>query len=289
MGPPPKADADVSVVLVATNARADVERNVEQLHAQEGVSLEVVVVDNGSSDGTREFLEQQPDLLLIANTQNQWLNPARNQGLAHITAPLVMFFAPDTAMPPDTVLRLKEALDRDPKVGLVGPRLFGQHGHDMVNGQFPYPTVRWVVADALGVADRMRRNVLPPAHSEAETAQIEQTGYQDVPFVNGSLLLMRRAALDAIGGLDPRFLFDWEELDLARRVYKAGYKVQLVPGTNVMHRGKGTPVLTGLREKIFLDAERLYFRKHHGAAAAGVVWLSRKAQRARRALAARRQ
>jgi N-acetylglucosaminyl-diphospho-decaprenol L-rhamnosyltransferase len=284
IGPPPKDDADVSVVLVATNARADVERNVEQLRAQEGVALEVVVVDNGSTDGTREFLEQQPDLLLIANTENQWLNPARIQGLAHVTAPLIMFFAPDTAMPPDTVLRLKEALDSDPQVGLVGPRLFGQHGHDMVNGQFPYPTVRWVVADALGLADRMKRNVLPPAHSEAAAAEIERTGYEDVPFVNGSLLLMRRETLDAIGGLDPRFYFDWEELDLARRVYKAGYKVRLVPGTNVMHRGKGTPVLTGLREKIFLDAERLYFRKHHGAPAAALVWTARTTQKARKRL-----
>jgi GT2 family glycosyltransferase len=167
--------------------------------------------------------------------------------------------------------------------------LFGQHGHDMVNGQFPYPTVRWVVADALGLTDRLGRNVLPAAHSEEETSKIAQTGYQDVPFVNGSLLLMRRETLDAIGGLDPRFYFDWEELDLARRVYKAGYRVQLVPETNVMHRGKGTPVLTGLREKIFLDAERLYFRKHHGAPAALLVWFARKVQRARKAVAGRRR
>src|SRR5690349_655206 len=111
IGPPPKPDADISVVLVATNCRGDIEANVEQLREQEGVSVEVVVVDNGSSDGTPEFLEQQPDLLLIANQENEWLNPARIRGLAHTTAPLILFFAPDTRMPPDTFRRLKEAID----------------------------------------------------------------------------------------------------------------------------------------------------------------------------------
>ena len=265
MGRPPKERADISVVLVATNCRGDIERNIEQLRGQEGVALEVVVVDNGSTDGTRDFLEQQSDLLLIANQENQWLNPARIQGLAHVTAPSILFFAPDTSMPPDTLLRLKEALDREPSVGLVGPRLFGQHGHDMRNGQFPYPTVRWVVFDALGLADRFRRNVLPPERTVDAAAQLESAGYDDVPFLNGSCLLLRRAALDAIGGLDPRFFFDWEELDLARRLYKAGYKVQLVPKTNVMHRGKGTPVLTGTRERISSTRSASIFESTKGS------------------------
>lgn len=287
IGPPPKPDADISVVLVATNCRGDIERNVEQLREQEGVSLEVVVVDNGSADGTPEFLQQQPDLLLVANRENEWLNPARIRGLAHTTAPLILFFAPDTSMPADTFRRLKDAIERDPTVGLVGPRLSGQHGHDMVNGQFPFPTVKWVVADALGLADRLRRNVLPPEHSQEVESAIAQAGFDDVTFVNGSMMLMRRETLDAIGGLDPRFKFDWEELDLAQRVHKAGYRVQLVPGTNVMHRGKGTPVLSKLRQKVFFDAERLYFRKHHGVAAAAVVKASRDVQRLRDAITRR--
>ncbi len=288
MRPPPNEQADISVVLVATNCRGDIERNIEQLRSQEGVELEVVVVDNGSTDGTREFLEEQSDLLLIANRENQWLNPARIQGLAHVTAPSILFFAPDTNMPPDTLLRLKEALDRDPSVGLVGPRLFGRTGHDMRNGQFPYPTVRWVVFDALGLADRFRRNVLPPERSSVAATEFESTGYDSVPFLNGSCLLLRRETLDAIGGLDPRFYFDWEELDLARRVQKAGYEVQLVPKTNMMHRGKGTEIQSGVRERIFLDGERLFFRKHRGLAAATVVRVARSAQGARNAVKARR-
>jgi len=277
--PPNGETADVSVVLVATNCLGDIERNVTQLREQEDVDLEVVVVDNASTDGTREYLEHQPDLLLLANTENRWLNPARAQGVARTTAPNVLFFAPDTSMPPDTVKRLEEALDRDPKVGLVGPRLFGQHGHDMVNGQFPLPSVRWVVTDALGLHRRVRRHVLPPEHAPEEVARLEEDGDRRVDWLNGSCMLIRRSVLDAIGGLDERFLFDWEELDLARRVDKAGYEMRLVFRTDVMHRAKGTPVKSGVRERIFIGAEQLYFKKHHSRPAWLAVRVARDLQR----------
>ena len=280
--PPTGAGADVSVVLVATNCRGDIERNVAQLREQEDVDLEVVVIDNNSSDGTREYLEQQADLLLIANSENRWLNPARAQGVARTTAPLILFFAPDTSMPPDTVRLLKDSLERDPKVGLVGPRLFGQHGHDMVNGQFPLPSVRWVVTDALGLHRRVRKHVLPPEHAPDELEKLEEEGDRRVEWLNGSCMLMRRSVLDAIGGLDERFLFDWEELDLARRVDKAGYEMRLVFNTNVMHRAKGTPVKTGVRERIFVGAEQLYFKKHHSLPAWLAVRLARDVQRVMR-------
>ena len=276
---PDEEPAAIAAVLVATNCRGDIERNVAQLREQEGIDLEAVVVDNASSDGTREFLEQQPDLLLIANTENKWVSAARMQGVAATRAPYILFFAPDTSIPPDTVLRLKRCLDGDESVALAGPRMFGEHGHDMTNGQFAYPTVKFVVTDALGLRRRFGRERLPVAQTAEAVARFEETGPRDVPFVNGSCMLMRRSALEAIGGLDERFLFDFEEVDVARRLYKAGYRVQLVPKTAIMHRGKGTPLRKGLRAEIFMQSERLYFTKHHGKAARAAVQAARGLQR----------
>lgn len=270
---------DVSVVLVHLNSRAEAERQLAELRAQEGVVLELVAVDNASSDGTPDLLAAQPDLRLIANAENVWLSPAWAQGIRATGAPYLLLLTSDLSLPqPDAVATLKRALDERADAALAGPRLVDEHGADSRNGAYAFPSVRWMAADLIGLSRLLRRNRRPaPVAAAGE-------GPRSVPFVNGACLLLRRSALEAIGGLDERYLLYWEEIDLARRLRDAGFGVLVVPGVLGVHPGKGTPMLTGARRLAWRHGEKLYFRKHHGLAADLLIRSLRVVESVRRAL-----
>jgi GT2 family glycosyltransferase len=198
------------------------------------------------------------------------------QGVRASSAPYVLFLTPDLSLPqPDALAQLLAALEADPLAAVAGPRLLGQDGRDLRNGSFAWPTPRWIVAAALGV--RRRRLYRTPERTA------EEDSVRSVRFVNGACMLVRRVALEAIGGLDERYHLYWEEIDFARRLRRAGWHVLLVPSVAGVHRGKGSPARPGLREEAFAYGEQLYMRKHHGRLAALAVAAARRAERLRRA------
>jgi hypothetical protein len=280
--------ADVAVVVVTIDSRADVERNLVELRRQAGAGagagLELVFVDNGSTDGTVELLRAQPDVQLIANGENRWLSPAWAQGVRASAAPFILFLTPDVELPDSgLVAKLLAALRADDGAALAGPRLLDGAGGDAVNGAFSFPSVRWIVLKRVGLAGITGRAAppSPPAAPRSEPFPVS--------FVNGCCMLARRAALGAIGGLDETYRLYWEEIDLAHRLGDSGWRVLLVPGAEAVHRSKGSPAEPGLRERAYRFGERHYIRKHHGPAALAAVEASRLVERVRRALGAGRR
>jgi GT2 family glycosyltransferase len=267
---------DVAVVVVTKDSVADIGRVLDELRAQEGVGLEVVVVDNGSTDRTLDALAARPEVRTIANGENRWLAPAWMQGVRATTAPYVLFLTPDAAIPPDAVARLCEPLDADPRVALAGPLLFDEEGADLLNGSYSFPSVAWIVLTSLGVG---RRRLLrkPPPRSAAATTDVV-----DVPLLNGACMLARRSALDRVGGLDERYRLYYEEVDLAKRLRGAGFRIVLVRTVRAVHRGKGSPAAPGLREAAYSHGEQVYFRTHHGLAGALAVRAARALARPRK-------
>jgi GT2 family glycosyltransferase len=270
--------ADVAVVLVTKDSHGDLARNLAELEAQRGVELELVVVDNGSTDGTLDLLADRPGIRLIPNGENRWLAPAWMQGIGATEAPFVLFLTPDTALPdPGSVARLREALEADAQAALAGPLLFDEDGGDLLNGSYSFPSVAWVVLTSLGLG---RRRLLrkPPSRAAAP----DEREVVDVALLNGACMLARRSALDAVGGLDERYRLYYEEVDLARRLRDAGYRILLVRSVRAVHRGKGSPAAPGLREAAYAHGEWVYFRAHHGLLGALAVRAARAVARSRR-------
>ena len=266
-------------VLVHLNSRAEAERQLAELRAQEGVELELVAIDNGSTDGTPDYLAAQEDVTLIANEENRWLSPAWAQGVRATSAPYVLLLTSDLSLAaPDAVTGLVRALEERPQAALAGPRLLDEHGVDSLNGAYRFPTVRFMVVDLIGLARLLRRNRRPEPVAAGDGSP------RAVPFVNGACMLVRRDALEAIGGIDERYLLYWEEIDLQLRLRRAGYDVMLVPGVVGVHPGKGTPMLTGARQMAWRHGEQLYFRAHHGVAADLLIRSLRLVEAAKRRL-----
>jgi GT2 family glycosyltransferase len=268
--------ADVAVVLVTKDSAQDIGRVLDELDAQEGVELDVVVVDNGSTDGTLDVLAAHPPVRTIANGENRWLAPAWMQGVRATEAPFVLFLTPDTGLHADAVARLRRALDDDPRIALAGPLLFAEDGTDLLNGSYSFPSVAWIVLTSLRLG---RRRLLrkPPPRAAAATTDVV-----DVPLLNGACMLARRSALEAVGGLDERYRLYYEEVDLARKLRDAGFRIVLVRPVRAVHRGKGSPAAPGLREAAYAHGEQVYFRTHHGRLGALAVRAARAIARPRR-------
>lgn len=270
---------EVAVVMVTANSFDDIERILAELSGQEGVLLDVAVVDNGSHDGTLGIVRGAAWVDLIENGENRWLSPAWAQGVRATSAPLILFLTPDVSVSDHSCIRgLRDVLLARPGAAMAGPRLYGEDGRDLRNGSFALPTLRWLALDALGLTRAFRRArrpaPLPPDDFEPRA----------VAFVNGCCMLVRRSALEAIGGLDERYRLYWEEIDLARRLGDAGFEILLAPGVRAVHRGKGSPARERLREEAWRHGERLYLRKHHGIAADFLIRSLRVVERGRRSL-----
>jgi GT2 family glycosyltransferase len=183
------------------------------------------------------------------------------QGVRATTAPYVLFLTPDTSLPePYAVAKLRDALERDSGAALAGPLLFDEQGRDLLNGSYSLPSVSWVVLTSLGLGRRLRLLERPPPKSDPAVVSASVP----VALLNGACMLARRSALETVGGLDERYRLYYEEVDLARRLGGAGFRILLVPGVRAVHRGKGSPAAPGLREAAYAHGERIYFRTHHG-------------------------
>src|SRR5262245_4675483 len=124
------ATTDVSVCIANWNCLGLLRRCLESLFGQpQGVPFEVVVVDNGSSDGAADMVEAEfPQVMLIRNRENRGFSTANNQAAAAARGRYLFFLNNDTVVPANTLRQFLEFADANPSIGMVGPRLRGSDG-----------------------------------------------------------------------------------------------------------------------------------------------------------------
>jgi GT2 family glycosyltransferase len=220
----------VSAIVVSYNTRDDLQRSLEALRAHAGVSLETIVVDNASTDGTAEAVRARfPDVHLIGNTANLGFSRANNLGLRAARGELVLVVNSDCEVRPGAVAALVAVLEARPDVAIVGPRTVGTDGAPQVSfGPSLTPLAEWrqgrlVRGVKAGDADALRR--------AAALAGEER----EPDWVSASCFLARKSALDAVGGFDESFFLYEEDVDLCLRVRRAGGRVLYTPRAEVVH------------------------------------------------------
>jgi N-acetylglucosaminyl-diphospho-decaprenol L-rhamnosyltransferase len=226
------AAADLAVVIVNFNTGDWLDRCLSSLDRHRGgVSLEVVVVDNASEDGSHlRAADAHPWIRLIRNPTNRFLSPAWNQGAASTTASHVVFLNPDTEWWRGTLADYLAVARAHPGAGIVGPMI-----RDVDGGVYPSGRAFPSVVDAVGHAF-----VSPFTRDNRFTHRYELDGWdrtteREVDWVSGACMLMPRAAFDAVGGFDEDFPLYAEELDIASRLHQAGWSVLFTPQVEVLH------------------------------------------------------
>ncbi len=254
---------DLSVVIVSWNVREFLPACLESLQAElerSGLANEVLVVDNGSTDGTVEVVrERYPWVRLIALGENRGFAAANNVGIAQSSGRAILLLNPDTEVLPGALAWLWRALFAAPHVGLVGARLLNSDG-TLQSAGYRFPGYVQNLFDFFPLHPRLVGSRLNGRFGPGDGLSPFAV---DHPL--GACMLVRREVVDAVGGLDEGYFFYSEEIDWCRRIRAAGWTILTAPAALVVHHAGGST--RQVSERSFLELHRSrarYFCRWHG-------------------------
>ena len=232
----------VSAVVVSYNSASYLPDCLRSLRA-EGVA-DIVVVDNSSSDGSAEAArEADAEVHVLQTGANLGFGTGANRGVAVARGEYVLVMNPDTVVEPGTVKALSEALDRDPGLAVVGPRL------ENVDGSL-YPSVRRFPDLTVAFGHAFLGLVWPANPFTRRYRMLDWDHDQqaaDVDWVGGACFIVRRSAFDLIGGFDEGYFMYVEDVDLCWRLGRAGWRIGYEPAGRVVHALGGSSRLVPYR------------------------------------------
>jgi GT2 family glycosyltransferase len=254
---------DISIVIVAWNAKHYLELCLESLlTAPTRRSMETIVVDNASSDGTSDMVTTRfPWVKLIKSQDNLGFSRGNNVGIRQAQGRYIALVNPDVIVLPGCLDGLADFLDQNPKVGNVGPRVFNPD-MTMQSTCRRFPTLWNNFCSALGLATKFTNSRVFAGEHMFYFAH-DRTLAVDV--LVGCFSFIRRQAFDAVGLLDEKLFMYGDDVDWCRRSWKAGWQVVFYPGARAIHdHGKITapyPVRFALAQQ---RSVLHYWDKHHG-------------------------
>lgn len=274
---------DVSVVVVSWNTCALTTACLASLPAAAGaLTWDSWVVDNASSDGSVAAIRRDfPDTHVIANATNVGFAAANNQGIRACAGRYVLLLNSDTVMPEGSLEHLVGFADARPDAGVVGPMIVNPDG-SFQSGPMPFPSLWTETLSVTGIGRRLTFAGYPSRSASSSAAA------QRADYVLGACMLGRRAAIDAVGGLDEGYFMYSEEPDWCWRMARAGWLTWYTPDARVTHfGGQSTGQVRAAMVIALYRAKVRFFRLHRSrAAAASLVVLFAGVSRIRKVLRA---
>ncbi len=195
-------------------------------------STEIIVVDNNSGDDSVYLLRSDfPEITVIDNKENMGLAAGVNEGIKHTTGSYVLVLNPDMIALPTSVKTLVDFMDKNPKVGMAGGKLISP------NGKVQYSCYRFYTLMTIVY----RRTFLGKTSAgKAATRSFLMKDFnhkeiQDVDWLMGACLIVRKQALEEVGGMDERFFLYFEDVDWCRRMWMKDWRVTYVPQAVFSH------------------------------------------------------
>jgi N-acetylglucosaminyl-diphospho-decaprenol L-rhamnosyltransferase len=258
----PENQPDLSVVIVSYNVREYLRQCLESiLSAPVKASLEILVVENASTDGSLESLRSEfPQATVIESTINLGFAAGNNLAIRQSHGRYLLLLNPDTLVKPGALDALVDFLDGQPQAGAAGSRLLNPNG-SLQPSCFPFPTLGRELWRLLHLDKFKSYGVYPMESWSTDTPR-------RVEVLQGTSLALRRSALDQVGLLDEDYFMYTEEVDLCYRLHTAGWELDYVPASQVVHYGGQSTRQTAAN--MFLQLYRskaVFFRKHYGRAA----------------------
>jgi len=207
------------------------------LRQPQGVPLEVIVVDNASSDGAPEMAaEEFPEVVLIRNDRNRGFGAASNQAAALARSPYLFFLNNDTLVPPGTLGQLVEYAEAHPEAGIIGPRLCDGTGRTQVSCR-PRPTAATFLhrTSLLRWTGLLRRGY----HQYRREVLRGPSGARAVEILMGAAMLVPRRLFFAVGRWDEAYTFGGEDFDLSTRIGRR-QPLHYVPEVSVVHYSRSS-------------------------------------------------
>ena len=250
----------LAIVIVSFDTRRDLHACLRSLHdAPPDLTHTIVVVDNGSSDGSVEAVRTAwPNVRILEMGRNAGFAAATNAGIRACESDLVLLLNSDTSVPPGSIDRLAGALDDDPAAAAAGPRLVGRDG--AVELSFGRMLSPWNEALQKLIAFGLARGIGPIVR----WFEHRVTTAHHPEWVSGACLLVRRDAGAAAGWLDERFFLYGEDVDLCAALRAAGHRVLFTPTAEIVHaRGRSGASDPAAARAAYRRSQIAFYVKHH--------------------------
>jgi GT2 family glycosyltransferase len=215
----------VSVIILNWNGRELLKECLDAVAAQTYRDFETLLVDNGSTDGSLEYLrEHYPSVRVVVLPENTGFAAGNNRGLAECRGSYIVTLNNDTRVEPEFISKLVHAADTDPAVGMVAAKMLNYHHHAII--------------DSVGIRVATSGIAYNVGVGERDCGQYDSS--VEVFGVCAGAALFRRSMLDEIGFFDPAFFAYYEDVDMAWRCRLAGWKCITAPGAVAYHLQSAT-------------------------------------------------
>ena len=269
---------DLSIVIVNWNVRDLLRRCLQSINPKsqwangqnhigsfviDHLAIEVIVVDNASTDGSVEMVRREfPQVRLIACEVNLGYTGGNNRGISASQGRYILLLNPDTEVVGDALPTMVSYMDAHPDVGALGPQLLNPDG-SIQSSRRRFPTLSTAFVESTVIQQWWPDNRILRRYYVQDRPD---DAISEVDWVTGACILLRREAVERVGLLDDKFFMYSEELDWCRRARDAGWKVVYLPMAQVIHHeGKSSEQVMSFRHIRFQCSKIRYFRKHHGS------------------------
>jgi GT2 family glycosyltransferase len=263
----------IDIIAVTWNSAAVLRQCLESVLASDHCQHEltrVVVVDNGSADGSADVVTHFPGIELRQNKANRGFAAACNQGAKGSQADYLLFLNPDTTIEKHTIDTVVMAMSRPENVrlGICGILLRDERGKPALSCS-DFPTT-WSLLLEMSGLDRLDWGIFKSRHLSIS----ELVADRDVDQVIGAFFVIRRPLFEALDGFDERFFVYFEEVDLSFRARHRGYTSRLISGASAIHLARASSNQSkAMRLFYFVRSRLLYARKHLGASSFALILL----------------
>lgn len=250
------AHPHVTIVVLNWNGMGDTLECLDSLARVEYPSCSVIVVDNGSTDGSVEAIQAwsagRRGGVLIRNERNLGFAGGSNVGIRRALedgTDYILLLNNDTVVTPRFLAELVAVAERDGQIGIVGPKVY-EYGNGRVLDSAGTRVIFWLAQPFLR------------GHGEVDYGQYDEE--EDMPYITGCALLIKRDVIDRIGLLDEDYFY-FDDTDWGYRARRAGYRLVYVPRSVIAHKGSRAIGLGSPLYYYHMTRSRVLFaRKHVG-------------------------
>lgn len=231
--------------------------------------MEVIIVDNQSTDGSLEYLRPKfPCVTFIRSKANLGFARACNFGLEQASGDHILFLNPDTIVAEDTLEKCLHFFQQHPEAGALGVRMLDGTGRFLKESKRAFPSPLTSLFKLLGLS-----SIFPGSRvfSRYYLGHLDEHQNHKVDVLAGAFMMIRKDVLQNVGSFDKAFFMYGEDIDLSYRIQKAGYHNYYLADTEIIHfKGESTKRGSLNYVRMFYHAMSIFVHKHYGGAREGI-------------------
>lgn len=264
----------ISFIIVTYNSADTIAECLNSIITDQSHDHEIIVVDNASSDATRQIVRSFTQVHLIALKNNVGFSGANQIGTNSSRGDLLVFLNPDATIQSQFSVKVNNAFNANPDIGILGCRILDEDGTPE-RTEKAFPTFFSLLYE-----HSLYKHLFPrsPSYRRFIMDDWDRTTPRVIDVIAGACFVMQQEVLTQIGGFDTEYFLYFEELDLSRRIQKIGKKTFFEPTIIVRHLGQTSTdqIPTAKRQAIYNASCHRYITKYHGELWAFLFWASVK-------------